>query len=424
VKTVPGASDAGTNWARTHSYGALEVVSADSSDEVVSLISRGGLVRAIGTRHSFNDLADTSGTLIDLSALDFEPNIDEARRVVTVPPGMTYGVLGHFLEERGWALSNLGSLPHISVAGACATGTHGSGTGNQNLATAVCGIELVVGRGRRVSLDEGDPRFLGAVVALGALGVATAITLRIEPTYRLRQDVFVNMPWADLTRLDTIMDSAYSVSLFTRWNGLVDQVWLKSRVSEGNYEPSPPGDGATPAVDKVMSPADDGRDNTTVQGGVAGPWNERLPHFRFDETPSNGDEIQSEYFVARKDGITALRALEPFADKFAPHLLISELRTVAADGLWLSPAYERDSLTIHFTWRNRPDVVRRLLPTIEEALKPFNARPHWGKWFSMSVSEIADLYERLSDFTELAYELDPDGQFRNDYLSRTIGLNR
>ena len=424
MTTVPGANDAGTNWARTYTYSARGVVSADSSDEVVRLISKGGLVKALGTRHSFNDLADTTGMLIDLSALVFEPNIDEARRVVTVPPAITYGVLGHFLEERGWALGNLGSLPHISVAGACATGTHGSGPGNQNLASAVCGFELVAGRGRRVSLDEGDPRFLGAVVALGALGVATAITLRIEPTYRVRQDIFINMPWADLTRLDTIMDSAYSVSLFTRWNGLVDQVWIKSRVGVSNYEPIPPTDGATPAADKVMSPADDGRDNTTVQGGVPGPWNERLPHFRFDETPSNGDEIQSEYFVAREDGIAALHALEPIAENFAPHLLISELRTVAADGLWLSPAYERDSLTIHFTWRNRPDEVRRLLPMIEEALTPFRARPHWGKWFSMGVSEIAALYERLPDFTELAHELDPDGQFRNNYLARVVGLNQ
>jgi xylitol oxidase len=172
-----------------------------------------------------------------------------------------------------------------------------------------------------------------------------------------------------------------------------------------------------------MSPADDSRDNTTVQGGVPGPWNERLPHFRFDETPSNGDEIQSEYFVAREDGLAALRALEPIADRIAPHLLISEFRTVAADGLWLSPAYERDSLTIHFTWRNEPEEVRRLLPIIEDSLKPFNARPHWGKWFSMLAPEVIALYERLPDFMRLAHELDPDGQFRNDYLSRTIGLD-
>jgi xylitol oxidase len=218
------------------------------------------------------------------------------------------------------------------------------------------------------------------------------------------------------------MDSAYSVSLFTRWNGVVDQLWLKSRVGKDSSEPGPPDDEATPAADKVMSPANDGHDNTTVQGGVPGPWNERLPHFRYDETPSNGDEIQSEYFVAREDGLNALHALEPIAGLFAPHLLISEFRTVAADGLWLSPAYERDSLTIHFTWKNRPDEVRRLLPMIEEALRPYHARPHWGKWFSMSVSEIADLYERLPDFTKLAYELDPERQFSNIYLARILGL--
>jgi xylitol oxidase len=420
---VPGTDEVGKNWAGTYHYTAREVALVKSADEVASIVAQGDKVKALGTRHSFNDLADTTGTLVDVSTLEFEPVIDEVNRRVTAPAGMSYGTLGRFLQERGWALHNLGSLPHISVGGACATGTHGSGSGNQNLATAVCCIELVAGRGRKIVLDEGDARFLGCVVALGALGVVTSVTLRIEPTYNVRQDVFIDMPWEDLKELDTIMDSAYSVSLFTRWNGVVDQVWLKSRVEEGNPEPSPPGVGATPAAGKVMSPADDGRDNTTVQGGVPGPWNERLPHFRFDETPSNGDEIQSEYFVARKDGLAALRALEPIADQLAPHLLISEFRTVAADRLWLSPAYERDSLTIHFTWKNRPEEVRRLLPTIEEALKPFNARPHWGKWFSMDKSEIAAFYERLPDFIELAREFDPEGQFRNDYLARTTGLN-
>jgi xylitol oxidase len=324
---------------------------------------------------------------------------------------MSYGTLGRFLEERGWALHNLGSLPHVSVAGACATATHGSGTTNQSLAGAVCGIELVTGRGRPVVIDEDDPRFRGAVVSLGALGAATAITLRVEPSYAVRQDVFVNMPWSELARLDTIMESAYSVSLFTRWDGLVDQVWLKSRVGTGTSDGDPPVDWAEPAAGKVMSPADDGRDNTTVQGGLAGPWNERLPHFRFEETPSNGDEIQSEYFVSREDGA------------FAPHLLISELRTVASDQLWLSPAYERDSLTIHFTWKKRPPEVQRLLPVMEEALRPFRARPHWAKWFSMGAAQIIELYPQLPEFRSLAHELDPDGQFRNDYLIRTLGLN-
>jgi xylitol oxidase len=411
----------GDNWAGTHHFEAPRIAFASSVDDVMDLVARGGPMKALGTRHSFNDVADTAGTLIDVTALLFEPILDVDQRRVTVPAGMSFGALGRFLEDRGWALHNLGSLPHISVAGACATGTHGSGARNQNLAAAVSGIELVTGRGQRLQLDEGDPRFPGAVVSLGALGVATAVTLRIEPTYAVRQDVFLDLPWAELANLDTIMESAYSVSLFTRWTGVVDQVWLKSREGEGNFEPHTPGHGATPAPGNV-SPVFDDHDNTTVQGGVPGPWNERLPHFRFDETPGYGDEIQSEYYVAREDGLEALRALEPIAGEFAPHLLTSEIRTVAADSLWLSPAFERDSLTIHFTWRKRPEAVRELLPSIEYALKPFAARPHWGKWFSMDASEITTHYRRWPNFIELARELDPDGQFRNDYLARNVGL--
>jgi xylitol oxidase len=409
---APENHGVGTNWAGTHSYGAHKVVSVTSVDDVVDFVGAGGRVRALGTRHSFNDLADTAGALLDLGSLSFEPVIDEVHERVSVPAGLTYGVLGQFLQERGWALHNLGSLPHISVAGACATATHGSGWSNKNLASQVCGLELVSGRGQRISVNEEDPQLPGFVVGLGALGVVTQITLRIEPTYNVRQDVFVNLPWAELSQLDAIMDSAYSVSLFTRWRGLVDQVWLKTRVDETNTKPKPPG-GATPAGAQVMSPASDNLDNTTVQGGVPGPWNERLPHFRFDETPSNGDEIQSEYFVAREDGLAAIRALQPLAEKIAPHLLISEIRTVAADQLWLSPAYQRASLTLHFTWKNRPQEVRGLLPPMEEVLRPFSARPHWGKWFAMRKEQIAPLYERLPKFIQLAH----------DYLSSVIGLN-
>ena len=418
---VPETENVGTNWAATYSYRAQSVVSVGSTQDVVDLVTAGGRAKALGTRHSFNDLADTTGILLDMSGLSFEPVLDEDLGRVSVPAGISYGALGRFLHGRGWALHNLGSLPHISVGGAIATATHGSGSRNKNLSTQVCGMELVTGRGHVISLDEDDPRFLGAVVGMGALGIVTRVTLRIEPTYSVRQDVFLDMTWADLTELDEIMDSVYSVSLFTRWRGVVDQVWLKSRGTDNDPDPVPPGD-STPAGAKVMSPASDGLDNTTTQGGLLGRWNERLPHFRFDETPSNGDEIQSEYFVARQDGLAAIRALEPLAGAIAPYLLISELRTVAADELWLSPAFERDSLTLHFTWKNEPEAVRVLLAVIEDALRPFNARPHWGKWFAMDRAQIVPLYERLPDFIRLAHELDPDGQFANDYLTRILGL--
>jgi alditol oxidase len=418
---VPDTENVGTNWAGTYKYAAQSVVCVSSLEDVVDLVARGGKVRALGTRHSFNDLADTTGTLLDLSGLSFDPVLDEDRHRVMVPASITYGLLGRFLHERGWALHNLGSLPHISVGGAIATATHGSGSRNQNLASQVCGLELVTGRGQVITLDEDDHRLAGCVVGLGALGTVTSITLHVEPTYSVRQDVFLDMPWTDLSQLDDIMDSAYSVSLFTRWRGRVDQVWLKSRGTDNDPAPDAPGD-STPAGAQVMSPASDDLDNTTTQGGLLGRWNERLPHFRFDETPSNGNEIQSEYFVAREHGRAAIRALEPLAGAIAPYVLISEFRTVAADELWLSPAFKRDSFTLHFTWKNEPEAVRVLLPLIEEALAPFNARPHWGKWFTMDETDIAPLYKRLADFTALAHELDPDGQFRNEYLARVVGL--
>ncbi|HEY5303852.1 MAG TPA: D-arabinono-1,4-lactone oxidase [Acidimicrobiales bacterium] len=418
---APNHGGVGANWAGTYHYRAQGVISARSVDEIAQLVSEGGRIKALGTRHSFNDIADSPGTLVSVRALGGEPIIDEQRRQVTVPAGMSYGSLGRFLQERGWALGNLGSLPHISVVGACSTATHGSGARNQSLAAAVCNIEFIAGRGRRIDLNESDPRFLGSVVALGALGIVTTVTLRIEPTYDMRQDVFLNMPWAELAGIDDIMQSAYSVSLFTRWEGAVDQVWVKSRVQNGVSPSKLSGSEAQPAT-REMSPTGDPHDNTTTQGGLVGPWNERLPHFHFDGSPSHGDEIQSEYFVARERGLDALRALEQIARTFFPHLIVSELRYIAADEMWLSPAYGRDSLAIHFTWKNEPRIVRELLRSIEIVLRPFKARPHWGKWFSMDAPEISSLYPKFSDFIALVREFDPDGQFNNDYLHRVLGL--
>lgn len=408
------------NWAGTYRYRAQQVIAVGSRDELIELVRSSQRVRALGTRHSFNDIADSAGVLVEL-AVRGEPVIDEARRRVSVPSGMTYGALGQILHARGWALHNLGSLPHISVAGACATGTHGSGATNQCLAASVCGIELVTGRGELTYIDDQDPRLLGAVVALGALGIATSLTLRIEPTFDMRQDVFVDMPWSGLGRLDEIMSSAYSVSLFTRWKGVVDLVWTKSRLFEGATEPTEPFRDAVSEA-QPMSPTGDDPENTTDQCGVPGPWNERLPHFRFDGIPSHGDEIQSEYFVARERGLEALSALETIADGFSPHLIVSELRYVAADELWLSPAYERDYLAIHFTWRRHPVEVQQLLRTIEETLMPFEARPHWGKWFTMDTSRVSRLYRRLPEFEDLVRHMDPEKKFHNAFLDRVLSL--
>ncbi|MGD8168437.1 D-arabinono-1,4-lactone oxidase [Herbiconiux sp. P16] len=419
----------GENWAGSYEYGASRLLRPSSPEEVAALVAGSARIRALGTRHSFNDLADSTGDLLTLVDLEPHPVIDPAASTVTVASGTRFAVLAAHLETHGYALHNLGSLPHISIAGAVATGTHGSGVGNGSLSTAVAGLEIVTGRGDVMHISRADPRFEGMVVALGALGIVTRLTLDIQPSFRMRQDVYLDLPWdAVLGSFDEIVSAAYSVSLFTDWTGdTLKQVWLKSRLPAADSGDAPlelPHDffGAHPAGDKVMSPAGDDIDNTTVQGGVPGPWSERLPHFRADVTPSNGDEIQTEYFISRSDAVAALTAVRALADRIAPHLLVTELRTVAADSLWLSPAYQRESLAIHFTWRNEPEPVRALLPVVEAALAPFDPRPHWGKWFAMGAAEIVPKYERAAEFGALAAELDPQGRFRNSYLERVLGL--
>jgi xylitol oxidase len=421
----------GANWAGTHHYAADRLATPSTVGEAQELVAASRRVRALGSRHSFNDLADPGegGVLLSLEAFAAAPadiEIDEVAQTVTVGSAIRYAALATHLEANGWALENMGSLPHISVAGAVATATHGSGDRNRTLSAAAVGLELIDGTGEIVRIASGDPRFEGAVVALGALGVVTKLTLRIVPSYRMRQDVYVDLPWQTvLERFDEVMGGAYSVSLFTDWRPSgVHQVWVKSRVGDGRSAPSPDAGyfGARSAGGKVMSPADEGHDNTTVQGGVVGPWSERLPHFRIDATPSNGDEIQSEYFVDRAQAPAALEAVRGLASSIRPHLLVSEVRTIAGDPQWLSPTRGADSVALHFTWQNHAAEVRALLPELEQALAPFDPRPHWGKWFSLGAAEITPKYPHLPQFAALAESLDPQRRFASPYLSRVLGL--
>jgi xylitol oxidase len=413
---------AGQNWAQSHSFGAESVQRPADAAETRELILRGGPVRALGTRHSFTDLADTVGRLISVERFATDLVIDQGAQTASFAPGIRYGDLATRLQDRGWALHNLASLPHISVAGAVATGTHGSGDRNPNLSAAVAAVEFIDGTGELVRLSRGDSDFDGAVVSLGALGIVTRVTLDIEPTFDVRQDLFDNLPWdAALTHFDEITSSAYSVSLFHNWIGeTIGQVWLKSRMDA----PAPPTElfGATPqTVEEHMIP-DQPASNTTQQGGVPGPWNDRLAHFKLGFTPSNGDELQSEYLVPRRNIRAALTALREIGPSIAPLLLITEIRTMTADRLWLSGAYETDAVGVHFTWKKLPTEVGELLPTIEAILLPLDARPHWGKVFAAGVDQLAPLYPRFDDFRTLVAKYDPDGIFGNGFLSRKLGL--
>lgn len=415
-----------TTWAGNLTYAAARVHEPRTVEQVQEVVAGARRVRALGTRHCFNAVADTTDDLVRLDGLDPAVEVDAGARTVTVAAGTRYGALARELHPQGWALHNLASLPHISVAGAVATATHGSGDRSRNLAAAVAGLDLVTADGALRHLARGDADFPGAVVALGALGVVVRVTLDVEPTYDVAQEVHTDLPWdAVLEHLDEITGSADSVSLFTDWAGPgVRQVWRKTRVAPGTtYEPRGDLFGARPATGPLHPLPGIDPVNCTQQLGVPGPWHERLPHFRLEFTPSNGDELQSEYLVPRAHAVAAIEALRGLGDLVAPLLQVAEIRTVAGDDLWLSTAEGGDRVGLHFTWLPRQAEVEAVLPRIEAALAPFGARPHWGKLFDAvgaPGADPTDLYPRLADFRALASRTDPDGTFRNAFVDRYV----
>ena len=414
-----------TNWAGNLRYSTDNVHPLASIEQIRKFVKEHDSLKVLGTRHCFNDIADSRHALISLKPMDRVVALDPQARTVTVEAGMSYGQLCPYLHEKGFALHNLASLPHISIAGACATATHGSGIRSGNLATAVSALELVTADGEvlKLSRTRDGETFLGAVVNLGALGVVTRLTLDIEPTFAMRQDVYEDLPLAQLTdHFESIVSSGYSVSLFTDWQDKrIGEVWVKRRVEDGEPpEARPEFYGARLATRNLHPIAELSPENCTEQMGVPGPWYERLPHFRMGFTPSSGKELQSEYFVSRRDAVDAILAIERLRDRVGPHLMISELRTVDADRLWMSPCYERPSLAIHFTWKQDWDSVREVLPLIEKELAPYEVRPHWGKLFALGPAELRSRYARLTDFKDLLKEHDPRGKFRNEFLTRTL----
>jgi alditol oxidase len=413
------------NWAGNYEYTAARLHEPKTVQEVRDLVKRSKNIRALGTRHSFNHIADSAGELVSLRHLDRVISLDRERLTVTVEGGIRYGQLCQYLHHAGFALHNLASLPHISVAGACATATHGSGNTNGNLAIAVSEMQLVTADGVVTVLSselDGD-RFMGMVVGLGGFGIVTELTLDILPSFDMQQNVYENLPFAELgSHFDEITSSGYSVSLFTDWiKEKVDQVWLKRRVIPGEkLETESEWFGASPAARNMHPIAHISAENCTEQMGVPGPWYERLPHFRMDHTPSSGEELQSEYFIPRRHAFQALLAIHAIRERVASLLQISEIRTIAADKFWMSPCYEQDSVAIHFTWKKDETAVRELLPIIEEELSPYDVRPHWGKLFTMSPSSLMSRYERLDDFRQLLLKYDPQGKFRNSFLNSYI----
>ena len=405
----------GSNWAGTYLYGAEKLHRPTTIEQVQEIVANAAKVHVLGSRHSFNNIAD-SLELISLEDLHAAVIVDHEAQTVSLSGGVKYGDLVKTLNKEGVALHNLASLPHISVAGAIATATHGSGVTCGNLATAVAGLEMVLSSGEICTVSRGEPDFDGLVVGLGALGAVTRITLDVQPAYEVKQRVFAGLSWKALyDHFDEITSCGYSVSIFTRWGETNDQVWVKSRMDEPDRVEGDLFSAVAATVD--LNPIVDGdATSCTPQLGRPDLWSERLPHFRIGSIPSSGQEIQSEYLVPRRHGLGAIEAVRALADEIQPILQVSEIRRVAADRLWMSMNYEQDSVAIHFTWKREPEAVQKMVIQIEDALTPFEARPHWGKVFQAEVATIAELYRCHSDFVHLVERLDPRGAFGNSWL--------
>lgn len=412
------------NWAGNLEYSTDVIFYPKTVEEVQQILKANPKIKALGTRHCFNNIADSKNAFISTRELNKIISLDETGKTVTVEGGIKYGELCPWLDGKGYALHNLASLPHISVAGAITTATHGSGVKNGNLATAVSALEIVKADGSIVHLSRNDgDAFYGAVVGLGALGVITKVTLDVQPRFMMRQYVYEHLPLAQLQQhFDAIVSAGYSVSLFTDWQqNSFNEVWIKSRADdEANKEVKKDFFGATPATKNMHPIAALSAENCTEQMGVPGAWYERMPHFKMGFTPSSGKELQTEYFVPHQHAVEAIAAIQKLGTQIGPHLFITEIRTIAADYLLMSPCYQQDSVTIHFTWKQEWDAVSKLLPVIEQSLAPYNARPHWGKLFTMSPQVLDSRYAHLGQFKKMIADFDPNQKFRNEFLNNNI----
>jgi len=413
------------NWAGNTAFNAARFHQPTTIADLQEVVHKADKVRVIGSRHCFNDIADTTGDLVSLNRLDNKITIDHQRPVATVNAGITYRQLCPQLHAAGYALHNMASLDHITVIGACMSATHGSGDALGNLATAVCGLEIISANGDLVTLtrDKDGDQFLGAVVALGALGVVTRVSLELLPAYAIQQQVYQKLPMTHIyDSFDAIMAAGYSVSLFPTWQeDYIDSVWIKQQVAEETEAPL-----AVPTTffDAPLVPGGhtfgEAPDRHFTQMGTPGPWHELLPHFCLKDALQEGNELQSEYFVARRHAVDAIKVVAGLRQQLTPILTITEIRSVAADELWLSTAYGQDVVGIHFNWVKDWPAVQQFLPVLEEYLAPFAPRPHWGKLFAMAPAQVQTAYPRIADFQALAHHFDPEGKFRNAYVDRYI----
>lgn len=407
------------NWATNINFHDAQTLHPQQIVELAQIVNSSPKVRVRGSGHCFNTIADSYDTVVVLDALPKNVEIDSERKVASVSAGANYAEVAEALDAKGWALHNLASLPHISVAGAIATGTHGSGIRNGALHTSVRAVEIMSPDGTQRRVERGkDEDFYATVVGLGLTGIITRCELDIEPTYEIYQTVFGDMPRTTFQpNVVEVLSGGYNTNYFTTFDSKgVGDVWFKSRTQ-------PPAEyfGAQARTTKVHPILSEDPDACTEQGGVPGPWHARLSHFRIDANPSAGNELQSEFFVEATNASAAFKAIEEIASEFGAKLLVSEIRAIAADEHWMSPAYHRESIAFHCTWKNDYEIPY-FISLIEDALQPFDFRPHLGKVFNVGAEHLRKVLPQFDRFRKHVMSVDPAGKFQNEFTKNLLEL--
>jgi xylitol oxidase len=408
------------NWAGNLTFSAKEFIEIDNISKLQQVVSNSQGVKVLATGHSFNAIGDTKYTLISLKNLSNGIEIDSQNAQALIPAGMSYADAARYLESNGWAFSNMASLGEVTIAGAISTGTHGSGSNNGVLSTSVVGLEIVLGSGELITIDESNSEeFAGFVISLGSLGVFTKIKMKIVPSFSVKQFVYENIGiQAVAENFDTVFNSAYSVSYFSNWaKNSTGQIWMKFLDDSSSDNLSDNWLGANQAKAKQHPVKINNPDPCTDQLGISGKWLYRLPHFKLDSSPASGDEVQTEYLVDRKYVNEYIQDLRTIGDEIAPRVYATEIRTIKSDELWLSGAYQRETVGFHFTWK-KSDTLVDFLPRIEEILGKHDGRPHWAKLFSVKSDELSARYPKYSNFEALLKKYDPKKKFRNKFIDQ------
>ncbi len=386
-----------SNWSGLVRAAPSRIEHATDEAKVQNIVreaaGRGESVRVVGEAHSHSALVAHDGVLLDVDALAGVVGVDATQRVATIRAGTRLHALGRPLRDAGVALLNQGDIDRQSLAGALATGTHGTGPTLRNLSAGIEGLRIVLADGSVVECDaEHEPDLFGAArVSLGAFGVVTEVRLRVREAYRLKERM-----WAE--DVDTVLDQ-------------IDELVHATRHFEFFWQPHKPR-----VACKALAETDEPAEYPLAAEGARLAWSDEVLANQRDDK-----HTEMEYSVPAEHGVACFRALREKIEADFPDLAWPvEFRTLAADDLWLSTAYERPTVTLS-VHQGAGLPYEDVFDACEAIFVEFEGRPHWGKAHGLRGEALAAVHPRWADWWRVRDAFDPEGRFLNDHLRALRG---